>query len=74
MEQDNDPKYNANTTKDFIRGEKWTVEDWPSQSLDLYPIQHSFHLLKRRLRGETPRNKQELKPSRMKNATVGSQA
>lgn len=28
------PKHTANTTKDFIRGKKWTVLDWLSQSLD----------------------------------------
>ena len=38
MQQDNDPKHTANKTKDFIRGKKWKVLDWPSQSPDLNPI------------------------------------
>ena len=53
-------------TKDFIRGKKWKVLNWPSQSPDLNPIEHAFHLLKRRLKRETPRNKQELKEAAVK--------
>ena len=66
MQQDNDPKHTANTTKEFIRGKKWKVLDWPSQSLDLNPIEHAFYLLKRRLKGVTPQNKQQLKGAAVK--------
>ncbi len=34
---------------------------WPSQSPDLDPIEHAFHLLKTKLKGKCPKNKQELK-------------
>jgi len=34
---------------------------WPSQSPDLNPIEHAFHLLKTKLMGKWPKNKQELK-------------
>ena len=59
MQQDNDPKHTAITTKEFIRGKKWKVSDWPSQSADYNPIERAFYLLKRRLKGETPGNKQQ---------------
>ncbi len=35
MQQDNDPKHSAKATKEFIRGKKWRVLDWPNQSPDL---------------------------------------
>ena len=66
MQQDNDPKHTAKTTKEFIRGKKWKVLDWPSQSPDLNPIEHAFYLLKRRLKGGTPQNKQQLKEAAVK--------
>ena len=34
---------------------------WPSQSPDLNPIEDAFHLLKTKLKGKCPKNKQELK-------------
>ncbi len=43
------------------KGKKWTVMQWPSQSPDLNPIEHAFHLLKTKLKGKCPKNKQELK-------------
>ena len=66
VQQDNDPKHTAKTTKEFIRGKKWKVLDWPSQSPDLNPIEHAFYLLKRRLKGVTPQNKQQLKEAAVK--------
>ncbi len=48
-------------TKEFLKGKKWTVMQWPSQSPDLNPIEHAFHLLKTKLKGKCPKNKQELK-------------
>ena len=58
MQQDNGPKHTAKTTKDFIREKNWKVLDWPSQPPDHNPIEHAFHLLKRRLEGNPPWNKQ----------------
>ncbi len=55
------PKHTAKATKEFLKGKKWTVMQWPSQSPDLNPIEHAFHLLKTKLKGKCPKNKQELK-------------
>ena len=66
MQEDNDPKHTAKTTKVFIRVRKRKVLEWPSQSADLNPIEHAFYLLKRKLKGETPQNKQQLKEAAAK--------
>ncbi len=56
-----DPKHTAKATKEFLKGKKWTVYAMASQSPDLNPIEHAFHLLKTKLKGKCPKNKQELK-------------
>ncbi len=61
VQMDNYPKHTAKATKEFLKGKKWTVMQWPSQSPDLNPIEHTFHLLKTKLKGKCPKNKQELK-------------
>uniref|UniRef100_A0A8C5PQS4 Transposase n=1 Tax=Leptobrachium leishanense TaxID=445787 RepID=A0A8C5PQS4_9ANUR len=61
VQMDNDPKHTAKATKEFLKGQKWNVLQWPSQSPDLNPIEHAFHLLKTKLKGKCPKNKQELK-------------
>uniref|UniRef100_A0A8C5QBF4 Transposase n=1 Tax=Leptobrachium leishanense TaxID=445787 RepID=A0A8C5QBF4_9ANUR len=61
VQMDNDPKHTAKATKGFLKGQKWNVMQWPSQSPDLNPIEHAFHLLKTKLKGKCPKNKQELK-------------
>ncbi len=61
LQMDSDPKHTAKATKEFLKGKKWTVMQWPSQSPDLNPIEHAFHLLKTKLKGKCPKNKQELK-------------
>ena len=56
VQMDNDPKHTAKATKEF-----WNVMQWPCQSPDLNPIEPSFHLLKTKLKGKCPKNKQKLK-------------
>lgn len=50
MKQDNDSQHTANTKKDFGRGKKWKVLDWPSQSPVFNPTEHDLHILIRRLK------------------------
>ncbi len=61
VQMDNDPKHTAKATKEILKGKKWTVMQWPSHSPDLNPIEYAFHLLKTKLKGKCPKNKQELK-------------
>ncbi len=66
LHQDNDPKHPASSVKEFIRAKKCKVLDCPSQSPDLNPIEHEFHRLKRRVKAETPQNKQQLELAALK--------
>ncbi len=66
LHQDNDPKHPASSVKGFIRAKKWKVLDCPSQSPDLNLIEHEFHQLKRRVKAETPQNKQQLELAALK--------
>ncbi len=66
LHKDNDPKHPASSVKEFIRANKWKVLDCPSQSPYLNPIEHEFDQLKRRVKAETPLNKQQLELAALK--------
>lgn len=66
LQMDNDPKHKAKATQEFIKAKKWNILEWPSQSPDLNPIEHAFHLLKTKLQTERPTNKQQLKTAAVK--------
>jgi len=40
----------AKATQEFLKEKKWNILQWPSQSPDLNPIKHAFHLLKAKLK------------------------
>ncbi|CAJ0915358.1 unnamed protein product [Ranitomeya imitator] len=66
VQMDNDPKHTSKATQEFMSAKKWNILQWPSQSPDLNPIEHAFHLLKSRLKTERPTNKQDLKAAAVK--------
>ncbi len=61
-----DPKHTAKVTQEFLKVKKWNILKWPSQSPDLNPTEHAFHLLKTKLKAERPTNKQQLKSDAVK--------
>ena len=63
---DNAPKHTAKATQEFINAKKWNILQWPSQSPDLNPIAHAFHLLKTKRQTERTTNKQQLKTAAVK--------
>ncbi|KAG2467810.1 TCB1 transposase, partial [Polypterus senegalus] len=66
IQMDNDPKHTAKATQDFIKAKKLNILALPSQSPDINPIEHAFHLLKTKLWTKRPTNKQQLKAATVK--------
>ena len=60
MQMDNDPKYIAETTQDFLKANKSSIFKRQSQSPDFNPAEHVSQVLKTKLKAERLTTKQQL--------------
>ena len=51
FQQDNDPKHTSRRAQKWFEEQKIKLLDWPAQSPDLSPIEHTWNCLKRCLLG-----------------------
>ena len=60
LQQVNNPKHTAKTLKEWLLDKSLNVLEWPSQNLDLNPIEHLLRDLKIAVQRRSPSNLKEL--------------
>ena len=60
FQQENDPEHRAKTAQEWLQDKSLNVFEWPSQSLDLNPIEHLWRDLKIAVQRHSPSNLTQL--------------
>ena len=60
LQMDNDPKHRSRVAQDFLSRETPEVIDWPSNSLDVNPVENLWAIIERRIEKRKPGNIEEL--------------
>jgi hypothetical protein len=64
FQQDNNPKHTAKTMQEWLQDKSLNVLEWPSQSLDLNPIEHLWRDMKIAVQQRSQSNLTETPPQK----------
>ncbi|CAK1580671.1 unnamed protein product [Parnassius mnemosyne] len=60
FQHDNDPKHMANSVKYFLSEQRISVLNWPTNSLDLNPIENLWYIVKKKVSNKRNTSQNEL--------------